>query len=270
MGQIYQKKAVLKMTKLKMHDHKADFTEVNYRHLLTLAQKNYRFIQLHEAFAEGSSPVLIWRHDLDFSIHRALSLAKIEAEGEVSTTYLIHLHSQFYHWGEKIIADKIREIMALGHDIGLHFDPGFYQERIQSENDLLKWLAWEKRLLETEFEQEIKVFSWHNPDVGGKWLSLDADYMAGMVNAYGKSLREQFGYCSDSNGYWRFERLEDVLRNGRHCKLHVLTHPGWWQDEVMPPRQRIHRCIDGRADNLKTTYDQLLQNFGRLNIDEGV
>lgn len=248
--------------------HKYDFTEDNYRRLLTLAKEKYRFILFDQT--NEDEKVILWRHDLDFSVHRAHRLASIEAEEDVKATYLVHLHSQFYHWQEKVIADKIREIMALGHDIGLHFDPGFYQERIQSENDLLKWLAWEKKLLETEFDCEIKVFSWHNPDVGGDWLKLDADHMVGIVNAYGRSLRENFSYCSDSNGYWRHERLEDVLCSGNHMRLQVLTHPGWWQDEPMPPRQRVHRCIDGRADNLKTTYDELLQNFGRLNIDEEV
>jgi len=73
-------------------------------------------------------------------------------------------------------------------------------------------------------------------------------------------------HCSDSNGYWRFKRLEDVLMDRSIDKLQVLTHPVWWQDEVSSPRARVHRSIDQRASNLKDRYHDRLAKFDRLNI----
>jgi len=87
-----------------------------------------------------------------------------------------------------------------------------------------------------------------------------------MINAYSKYLKSNFGYCSDSNGYWRFERLEDVLKEAKHEKLQVLTHPGWWVETPMSPRQRIQRCIDGRAINVGKNYDDLLNRMCRENV----
>lgn len=245
-------------------DHRFDFTVSHYRELLGLAKEHYDFV-----FYEDANPaerIVLWRHDLDYSINRALRLAQIEVEEGVKATYFVHLHSKFYHWGEKEITEKLREIQGLGHQLGLHFDPDFYRGRMNGEKELFKCLAWEKQLLETEFNQEIKVFSFHNPDIGGDWLKLDADNLAGMVNAYGRTLKENFSYCSDSNGYWRFRRLWDVLEVADEERLQILTHPGWWQERVMHPKERIVRCIEGRKQNTIATYDYCLQEVGRGNL----
>jgi hypothetical protein len=54
--------------------------------------------------------------------------------------------------------------------------------------------------------------------------------------------------------------------NEGHKRIQVLTHPEWWQKEVMRPRQRIQRCIDGRAKKIAMLYDKLLQEWGRENV----
>ncbi len=44
---------------------------------------------------------LILRHDVDFSVDRALELAKIENNYGISSTYFFLLHSDFYNIFEK-------------------------------------------------------------------------------------------------------------------------------------------------------------------------
>ena len=68
-----------------------------------------------------------------------------------------------------------------------------------------------------------------------------------MLHAGARSVRDDYAYISDSNGYWRFDRLPEVIAAGAHERLHVLTHPEWWQEEAMSPRERILRCIAGRG-----------------------
>jgi hypothetical protein len=53
-----------------------DFTESEYETLLKLAKKKWRFIKYSEY--RSDQPVVLWRHDLDFSVHRALRLAQME------------------------------------------------------------------------------------------------------------------------------------------------------------------------------------------------
>ena len=108
--------------------HFEDFTETSYRHQLQIIKNRWEFIDFPSYKSPGR--VCLWRHDLDFSIQRAFRLAQIEAEEQIQATYFILLHSEFYNPLEKAQADLISRIIALGHNLGLHFDPGFYAHRL--------------------------------------------------------------------------------------------------------------------------------------------
>ena len=104
--------------------HFADFTEDGYRGMLKAAARGYSF----EPFGTGSAePHVLWRHDVDFSPHRALRLAEMEAEQGVRATYFLFLHSHLYNLMEADVFARTRRILELGHWLGLHFDAGFYE-----------------------------------------------------------------------------------------------------------------------------------------------
>lgn len=246
-----------------MDYYKEDFTEKNYRKLIKQAKVNYNFITYDALKSHGKN--VLWRHDVDFSVHRAVKLAHIEAQEGVISTFFIHLHNESYNVLEMGVAKKIYEIIELGHDIGLHFDPNFYSLMNMEMSKLNNYLNMEKEILEKIFGVKIKAFSFHNPDVGN-WLQVENTIVAGLINTYSADIKEKYSYCSDSNGYWRFRRLEDVLHDAKEEKLQVLTHPEWWVPEVMTPRERITRCIEGRARNQHEWYDKLLLEMGRENV----
>ena len=237
-----------------------DFTESEYAALLSLAKRSYRFLPFADALASAPRS-LLWRHDVDFSVHRALALARIEAEEGARATYFLYLHSGFYNALELEVAERVREIVSLGHELGLHFDPTFYTA---AGRDPEEALLRERALLEDLFECPVLSFSLHNPDVAG-W-DVHRDEVGGMVNAYGATLRRTFGYVSDSNGYWRFRRLRDVLEDAAEERLHVLTHPEWWVPEPLSPRERVTRCIEGRAARQHERYDRVMAAMGRRNV----
>ena len=230
-----------------------DFTENNYRNILEYCYKKFDFIKYDDAKNRNG---LIWRHDVDFSVHRAYRLAVIEKEFEISATYFIHLHSEYYNVMESDIAELINKILQQGQSIGIHFDPGFYGDKLKTETDLKKYLLFEKNILEEMFETKINSFSFHNPDIGD-YLKYDDFEYAGLINAYASFFKEKFKYCSDSNGYWRFKRLRDFLEECQAKEsAQVLTHPGWWTEEAMSPKDRMVRSAQGRATNLIKNYDQ--------------
>jgi hypothetical protein len=233
----------------------AQFTEDGYRELVRLAKERYSFASFRD-FRDAPAGSVLWRHDLDFSVHRALALARIEAEQGVRATYFLLLHSAFYNALEGEVTARVRKILAADHELGLHFDPRFYESR-----DLDAALARERALLEELFDPEVRAFSLHNPDVAG-WDD-GRDEVAGMVNSYGTYLREHYGYASDSNGYWRFAPLHEVLASGEHDRLQVLTHPEWWVPEPMSPRDRVARAVDGRAARQKARYEEVMKAMGR-------
>ncbi|HAX49326.1 MAG TPA: hypothetical protein PK605_12810 [Ignavibacteria bacterium] len=240
--------------------HYADFTRENYRKLLKLSAEKYRSCDFTNY--DGVENFILYRHDIDFSVHSAFAIAKIEKEENIASTYFIHLHNEFYNVFEAEITDLLKKILALGHKAGLHFDCHYYN--ITSQNELEEKLNFEKKIVENLLETDIRVFSFHNTTE--EILCFNEASYAGMINTYSRFFREETGYVSDSNGYWRFERLEDVLKSGENKNLQVLTHPAWWQDEVLSPRERIWRCIDGRADKTKLKYTDTLKQMGRENI----
>lgn len=226
-----------------------DFTEEAYGRLVRVAARNYRFIRFAE-WGDAPAGTVLWRHDVDLSVHRALALARIEADAGVRATYFLNLHSPYYNALESDVTERVREILALGHELGLHFDPSFDTSR-----GAVAALAVERALLEDVFGVKVSSFSLHNPVIAG-W-SADADEVAGMVNAYGRGLRERFAYCSDSHGVWRHRRLYDVVEEASDVRLHVLTHPEWWVPQPLPPRERVTRAIEGRSARAHERYDRV-------------
>jgi hypothetical protein len=237
--------------------HYEDFTESSYRGIVAAALDRYAF----EPFGTGAQgPHVLWRHDVDYSVHRAVALARLEAELGVRATYFVSLHSDLYNVLEPAVHARLREIAGLGHWIGLHFDSGFYDGGPLDER-----AAWESRVLADALDVGVHAVSLHNPSVSGT-SNLDVEELGGMVHAGARSVRDRYAYVSDSNGYWRFERLPEVLAAAEHQRLHVLTHPEWWQEEPMSPRERILRCIEGRGRASQATYDALLETNRRVNV----
>jgi len=240
----------------------AEFTRTRYRELIQLARQHYTFIRYTDT--PGAQPSVWWRHDVDFSVHAALRMAEIEAEEGCRATYFLLLRSQFYNLLEKPVVDRVRDILALGHDIGLHFDAGFYE--LTAEAQLEEPLSFERSVLLKTFDRPIAAFAFHNP---GSFTEtcLGGSY-AGMVNVYSSYFRSEVGYVSDSNGYWRHQSLPEVLAARQHDRLQALTHPEWWQETAMPPRARVERCVRGRAEATMSDYDRTLERAGRTNVRE--
>ncbi|MEO8542834.1 MAG: hypothetical protein ABI434_04585 [Burkholderiaceae bacterium] len=234
-----------------------NFTEASYRSLLERTAREYQFVAFDSSV---SDPRIVLRHDLDTSLHRALALAKIEAELGISATYFLFPRSLYYNLLHPTSMQLVNQIVGLGHSLGLHFDVSMPYE--QSEFSAL--LDQEKRLLEQEFRRDIEAVSFH---LAGNFESRlpKQSIVSGMVNAYSTQMREQFKYVSDSNGVWRFDRWEDVIDPNQFPRLHILIHPEWWTPEAMTPRQRLQRAIDGYAHEMGSWYDEVTKTYGRPN-----
>lgn len=238
----------------------SDFTLKNYRRLLRIAKKKYKFRFFEKK--NIAEPHLLLRHDLDHSIDAAHKMALIEKEEGVVATYQILLHSEMYSIFEKKTLELLKSIISYGHRLALHFDPTFYE--ISSRESLLEKIYFEKGILETLLNVKIKDISFHSPDALG-FINWQEDSFHSMLNSYSEYFSERYEYVSDSNGYWRHKRLEDVLLNSSR-NLQVLVHPIWWHDEVLAPRDRIQYWIDYRSKFMADSYDKFTSDSQRLNI----
>jgi hypothetical protein len=240
----------------------SDFTLNNYTYLLTLALQNYQFCDYTDIKIQRNKSIIL-RHDVEYSIPVAGRMAKIESDLGIQATYFLQLHSVFYNPLDKDVYDTIKNIMDLGHHLGLHFDSHFWG--IEKEEDLERYMLIDKETLEKYFECEIKVFSFHctNDFI----LSCEKERYAGMINVYSKYFKKEIGYNTDSTGIWRYERLENRLKEAKDEKLQILIHDGMWQDEILPPRRRVFKVIDQRAEYVKQYYDNMLIEFEAKNVD---
>ena len=242
-----------------------DFTENTYKALMTIVVERFQFIRFSADLPVDKENIALWRHDVDFSPQRALAIANIEAELGVISTYYVQLSSRYYSVFEPEVCSIFREIRKFGHDIGLHFDPEVLAHKYSADYE--RRISFEANVLGEVLETEINSFTLHNPTTLGA-ISPDSLTHAGLVNGSASFIRDHFEYCSDSNGYWRFQKLNDLIKDERIKRLYVLTHPEWWQREKLSPRVRLKRCIDGRANFCSNYYDKLLKTNSRLNIVE--
>lgn len=240
--------------------HFIDFTRDVYRRLLRTAVKDWP-IHLYPGIPDDGR-VLLWRHDCDYSMHAARSLARIEHEEGVRATYFLRMRSEMYNLMEADVMQCVEEIRGLGHALALHFDHPL--TGIGREDDMTVLLARDRRLLEQIVEAPVEVFSFHNPNAFA--LSCREWTYAGLINTYATCFQGSIAYCSDSNGYWRHQSLPDVIENMQPPRLQVLTHPEWWTPEPMQPRQRIQRCLEGRSARSAAIYDAQMARDGRENV----
>jgi hypothetical protein len=200
------------------------FTLEEYRALLIAARRHYRFCDYHD-FTDRKS--IIWRHDLEYSLHEMAKLARIDIEEGVPSIIFVQIRSPFYNaftdYARRLFADWLKG----GLKIGLHFDWEFYandlarlEEHVQRDKDMLA----------TMIEPTITMFSYHNPT---PVILTYQDHMAGMVNAYHSSFFTGPGlrYISDSNGRWRDQNLREMIEDGGMDKLHVNLHDTWWTED---------------------------------------
>ncbi len=236
-----------------------EFTEADFRTLIeALKRGGYRFASYGDA-PQGRH--VLWRHDIDMSVHRAAALAVIEAELGVKATYFFNPRSICYNLLEPAVAEKTRIIIAAGHDIGLHFDAEALGGLSWTRADVELAVSAERQLLETIIGRSVSAVSWHNPDMSNL-LAFGEDQFAGLHNAYSQKLRDNYIYASDSNGHWRFKPMLDVIGED-HERLHLLTHPEWWTPTPMTVDQRVDRAFMGRARQGLESYYALLRRGGR-------
>mgnify|MGYP005817556171 CR=1 FL=1 len=233
----------------------SDFTEANYAAMLKQAARRFRVMPVREATtlrSKGESGIAAWRHDIDFSPHRALSFARIEAKSNVKSSYYVLLNGAFYNPLEKAIMEILQEIRSLGHTIGLHFDASL------THVDLEERVTMEANLLSSISGYRVECISIHNPGVNYP-LSLKRPQICGLFNASLDELRNMFVYSSDSNGYWRYRPMPEVIDDSSVENIYTLTHAEWWTHEAMTPAKRLSRCIDGRAKAVAADYQSFIR-----------
>lgn len=161
----------------------------------------------------------ILRHDIDVSPKLALEMAKLEHKLGVNSTFFFMVRSPFYNLFSRANDNIVRQIIDMGHCIGLHYDEGYYSKNIS----LQELVDSEILMLEKNFDTRINVVSFHQPSK----KIIDNSIGIKQINTYDKSYFRDIKYVSDSNMIFK-DDIIDIITSGVYPKIQVLIHPIWW------------------------------------------
>lgn len=229
-------------------DGHLEYTLDEYEHLLeSLLQRGYEFTDFSSPASDGQ---LLLRHDVDLCPQAALEMARIEARYDVESTYCFLVSSPAYNLLDVENATALDEILALGHEVALHFDTHQYWTNEPPLDALRSAVLAECDTLSRLVDRQIHLVSFHQPP---EWV-LDVDF-DGFVNTYQPAFFSAITYRSDSNQKWR---SEPPLRGERPDRLQLLVHPGLWA----PSARRMAQIVEERSADRREHVNDYFEALG--------
>lgn len=227
-----------------------NFTYEEYVELIKRLNNNgYKIVKYNEAGKYDKEAIL--RHDVDMSVEKALEFAKIEEKIGVQSTYYFMLSSCLYNIVNDKVANAIKEIFKMGHSIGIHFDETNYDESI-NENEVKELIIKEKNIMESILTGiNIDSVSMHIPSK--RTLNANYSFEEEFVNSYSDRFFYGYKYVSDSEMRWR-ENIDEILDSGKYDKLHILTHPIWYDEKKVFKEDKILKLLN---ENKKRIYSEV-------------
>jgi len=225
----------------------SDFTYSGYLNLLSdLKQNGYKIGTLKDF--PDSGPAVILRHDIDFSIPQALKMAKLDSQLGINSTFFVLLTSPFYNALSENNITILKEIIMLGHEIGLHYDCSAFENYTQEQ--MTSQISAQITILELFTEIKISSISQHKPAT-----SKIRPRFSGFRDAYDPKYTSELAYLSDSRMQFSVKDVPDFFN--KNLRSQLLIHPIWW-DETRMSRREIFENL--KAGIFKETHIQL-DNF---------
>lgn len=167
--------------------------------------------------------IAILRHDVDNSLIKALELAKFENSLKIKSTYFVLLSTDFYNIASIKSLKIIKNIISLGHEIGLHFDEKKYNvfKDEEWEDSISYAIQNELEIMENLIQTPIKVVSMHRPSK--KLLGYDLK-IGDIINTYSSEFFNGFKYISDSRREWK-ENVMNIIDEGKEKNYTFLHIP---------------------------------------------
>ncbi len=228
------------------------FTHSHYREALAAARRSHAIVGF-DATPATARPPLTLRHDVDFCTAAALRLARLESEIGIAATYFVLPHGDYDVLGEGF--GDVREIVRLGHALGLHYDVSWYAAH---GLDPARTLQRDARLLADVFETPVTVAAEHNP---GLRHGPPVD-VAPLLDAYSPRFTRARRYLSDSCQFWREGCFCASLSLGE--PLQVLVHPIWWSDDGRTADRLLRELTERRVIATRARERAVFDHYASL------
>jgi len=244
------------------------FSYAEYRNIITLVKHNLPIMDFSEVNDEVDS-FCVLRHDIEFSIDRALEMARIEHDDlGVHSTYTVQLRNNTYNALSQKNIEAIGEIEEMGHYIGLHQNP----PSDIPDDQLIDYIMKDIETLEHYYGFEVDRFAFHrcgsNPGILEKYVEVP-----GKINCYAEDFFHYFSgdkpkdlrvhYLADSNHQWKYGHPLHIDYYDLPQKMQLLTHPYSWSEEGYDNISNYTKLIRERNAELLTSMDSETKTFPR-------
>jgi hypothetical protein len=229
-----------------------DFTLGKYKELCQTVQQKYTIYPVYEYLLQKSAgSCVVLRHDVDRNVKNSLSMARMEHDLGIRSTYYFRFPYTFH-------IEVIRKIHSLGHEIGYH-----YEVLSKTNGDLEKAIS----LFAEELQEFRKISPVNTICMHGSPLSkynnrdLWARYDYHSHGIYGEAFlsfeqtSDDFIYLTDTGRTWSGKRslrdvmktrsgndepmsldsTDDLIRWIRYAgvrKLYLTIHPERWSENI--------------------------------------
>lgn len=174
------------------------------------------------------------RHDVDFSLYKAVQFAEFESTINVNSTYYVLVNGKYYNPYSVESLEKLKMLRDLGHGIGIHYDLTSVKEADAEAQNLN--IQAHRAILEYALKIEIKYITFHKPFMGVE-PKYELITELNKTELFYPDIDNRFKYISDSGCNWRENPINVVME---YQNIHMNTHPVWWSDTDEEWQTKIH------------------------------
>lgn len=233
-----------------------DFSYKSYADLIKLLiERGYKESSYDNYLSSKKSYII--RHDVDYSLEKAVDFAGFENNNNIKSTYFVMLTNDFYNVFSLKGNKNINIIMQYGHEIALHFDECAYPNIIGKPEMIKDKIIEEIDILSSITGTLIKKVSMHRPSKEIIEANLE---LPGIINTYSKEFFTKLKYLSDSRMRWR-EPIEEIIMSGKENRFQILIHPFWYSENYNSIEDIVRRFVNSGN---KQRYEALNDNISNL------
>lgn len=209
--------------------------------LVRLSESGYTCVKTSALRELRTDLVVYLRHDVDLHLSLVLEMAYLEARLGIQSSYYVPLTLHFnllYPPNQKIL----KEIVSLGHEIGLHYDLQTYP---LEPDQARAHLDWEIDILSQIVGVSICTITMHQPHTGkpDPFRMLDK-----YIHPHDPRYQDGLMYVSDSCRAWRDENLLECFGPTPPRRLLLTTHPELWLNGTIIDRMiYLDKVLIGNA-----------------------
>jgi hypothetical protein len=201
-----------------------DFTYTHYVETLKKAKQTHTFYTFGDFPKKPDECFILLRHDIDAQVRAAIKMAKTNHDLGVLATFFVRIHGP-YNPFRQLAYEGIQQIVKLGHEVGLHYEPIFYTKHGLPVEDTV---LFEIDLLNRMFSIEVKSIAPHMPSLSTpKMESIKARFNDPYLPKFFKEIK----YISDSNKRWREGCMCKWIE--KSPKIQIALHPHWWNGDSL-------------------------------------